>query len=40
MFLDVLNAPVQLAQTRTNLADAEFLYRTGLAQLVRATGGR
>lgn len=40
MFLDVLNAPAQLAQTRTNLANVEFLYRTGLAQLVRATGGR
>ena len=38
-FLDVLNAPAQLAQTRTNLANAEFLHRTGLAQLVRATGG-
>jgi len=39
-FLDVLNALAQLAQTRTNLANAEFQYQTGLAQLVRATGGR
>ena len=39
-FLDVLNALAQLAQTRTNLANAQFLYQSGLAQLVRATGGR
>jgi len=39
-FLDVLNALAQLAQARTNLANANFFYQTSLAQLVRATGGR
>jgi outer membrane protein TolC len=39
-FLDVLNALAQVAQTRTNLSNAQFFYQSSLAQLVRAMGGR
>lgn len=39
-FLDVLNALSSLAESRTNLSVAQFLYQTSLAQLVRAMGGR